>query len=439
MGSRWCVGDGASISIWNDKWIPTNGGQKVISPMSQFQENAKVKELLTPSLSWNTNLIEEIFLPFEANLISQIPLRGTHKPDRQVWARTSNGMFSVQSAYQMLVEDLKIKESGTSTTSQRWKVFWKNLWSVKVPQKIKVFMWKACSNILPTCTKLFDRNIVSNFSCSVCGDEAETRDHLFMECPAVTNAWRAFPIYLSTLQPGMRFVDWVEEILAKLSHPETEIFCTTAWFIWRHRNEVWTGTGPREASQISTKATRYAIEFLEATSEVPQIPNESSKKWIPPQNPNAVKVNVASVWFKNQRKIGIGMAVRNSQGNLLAASSEKVTSEEDFLGQSAQAVLHTLKLLISIGFFVVEIECNNSYLISLINSGEDLFSETGWILEDIKELLPAFSSISFNCTPKVCNSAALALASFSKENEVQSVWLEDCPSFLFPIVSSELV
>ncbi len=133
------------------------------------------------------------------------------------------------------------------------------------------------------------------------------------------------------------------------------------------------------------------------------------------------------------------MAVRNSQGNLLAASSEKVTSEEDFLGQSAQAVLHTLKLLISIGFFVVEIECNNSHLISLINSGEDLFSETGWILEDIKELLPAFSSISFNCTPKVCNSAALVLASFAKENEVQSVWLEDCPSFLFPIVSSELV
>ena len=183
MGSRWCVAQ-ASISIWNDKWIPTNGGQKVISPMSRLQENAKVKELLTPSLSWNTKLIEEIFLPFEANLISQIPLRGTHKPDRQVWASTSNGMFSVQSAYQMLVEDLKIKELGTSTTSQRWKVFWKNLWLVKVPQKIKVFMWKACSNILPTCTKLFDQNIVSNFSCSVCGDEAETRDHLFYGMPS---------------------------------------------------------------------------------------------------------------------------------------------------------------------------------------------------------------------------------------------------------------
>ena len=107
MGSRWCVGDGASISIWNDKWIPTNGAQKAISPRSLLLENAKVKELFTPSLSWNTVLIEEIFLSFEANLIAQIPLRGTQKPDRQVWGRTPNGTFSVQSAYQMLVEDLK--------------------------------------------------------------------------------------------------------------------------------------------------------------------------------------------------------------------------------------------------------------------------------------------------------------------------------------------
>jgi hypothetical protein len=235
-----------------------------------------VIELFTPSLSWDMRLIEEIFLPFEANIISQIPLRGIHRPDRQIWAHSSNGMFSVQSAYKMLMEDLKAKESGTSSTTQRWKAFWKNLWSVKVPRKIKVFMWKACSNILPTCTKLFDRKIVSNYSCSVCGDAPETREHIFMECQAASNAWKAFPTYSSTLHPGMNFMDWIEEILAKLNHPEIEIFYTTAWFIWRHRNEVWSGTGPREASHISTKATQYAMEFLEATSEAPQIPTVSN-------------------------------------------------------------------------------------------------------------------------------------------------------------------
>lgn len=192
------------------------------------------------------------------------------------------GECQVPSAYQMLLEDLKREESGTSTTSQRWKDFWKKLWSVKVPQKIKVFMWKACSNILPTCTKLFDRKIGSNFSCSVCGEEAETRDHLFMECLIATNVWRTFPSFFSSLQAGMSFVDWVEEILTKFSHPEIEIFCTIAWFIWRHRNEMWTNTGPREASQILMKATQYAMEFLEAVSEAHPSPNALSIRWVPP-------------------------------------------------------------------------------------------------------------------------------------------------------------
>ena len=114
--------------------------------MSRLQENAKVRELFTPSLSWDTRLIEEIFLPFEANIISQIPLRGIHKLDRQIWARSSNGMFSVQSAYQMLLEDLKAKESGTSSTTQRWKVFWRTYGQSKSPKKLKC----SCGRLVPT-------------------------------------------------------------------------------------------------------------------------------------------------------------------------------------------------------------------------------------------------------------------------------------------------
>lgn len=116
---------------------------------------------------------------------------------------------------------------------------------------------------------------------------------------------------------------------------------------------------------------------------------------------------------------------------------KKIRSEGDWLWSSAVSLLKSLKLLLSIGFFTVEIECNNSYLVSLLNSGKDFFTETGWIIEDIRELLPSFYSISFKSIPKLCNHVALALASFSKEKDEQSVWLEDCPPFLFPILSAD--
>ena len=37
-----------------------------------------------------------------------------------------------------------------------------------------------------------------------------------------------------------------------------------------------------------------------------------------------------------------------------------------------------------------------------------------------------------------CNRAALALANTAKENEETVVWLEECPSFLFPIVKHDI-
>jgi hypothetical protein len=72
-GSRWCVGNGATIRIWQDNWLPSSNGQKVISPNNVLQPTARVCELLSPSFSWNEELIEEIFLPFEAESIKNIP------------------------------------------------------------------------------------------------------------------------------------------------------------------------------------------------------------------------------------------------------------------------------------------------------------------------------------------------------------------------------
>ena len=45
----------------------------------------------------------------------------------------------------------------------------------------------------------------------------------------------------------------------------------------------------------------------------------------------------------------------------------------------------------------------------------------------------------FVSIPLRCNCAVLALASATKEKEEVIVWLEKCPSFLFPIVKCDFV
>ncbi len=83
----------------------------------------------------------------------------------------------------------------------------------------------------------------------------------------------------------------------------------------------------------------------------------------------------------------------------------------------------------------MEVESNNFPLVSILKSGANCFFEMGWLVEDIREIVPSFRSIFFSSVSNHCNLVAHALAGFAKEKDGLSVWLEDSPFFLFPIVN----
>lgn len=66
------VGNGATTSIWEHKWLPNHFQGKPITPRTD-QIVQHVNELITPSGHWNVDLIEEIFLPIDADSILRIP------------------------------------------------------------------------------------------------------------------------------------------------------------------------------------------------------------------------------------------------------------------------------------------------------------------------------------------------------------------------------
>ena len=92
----------------------------------------------------------------------------------------------------------------------------------------------------------------------------------------------------------------------------------------------------------------------------------------------------------------------------------------------------------NISFAKVEVECNFVELVDFINWDRICFLEAAWILEDISLISESFDFISFASIPLRCNRAALTKASVAKEKEEIIVWLEECPSFLFPIVQHDL-
>ena len=46
MGSRWVIGNGRRVHIWNDKWIPMANMYKVISPKVQISRRGEMVSCL---------------------------------------------------------------------------------------------------------------------------------------------------------------------------------------------------------------------------------------------------------------------------------------------------------------------------------------------------------------------------------------------------------
>ena len=57
-GYRWQVGDGKSIGVWTDRWLPRPSTFRVLSPSTLLPANTTVDSLMDQeSGEWNLNLI----------------------------------------------------------------------------------------------------------------------------------------------------------------------------------------------------------------------------------------------------------------------------------------------------------------------------------------------------------------------------------------------
>ena len=128
--------------------------------------------------------------------------------DRQVWAETSNGFFSIRSAYKLTLELETNREIGScSDGSNIW--FWKKLWSIQIPHKIRHFAWRAARDILPTKENLVCRKVwliacvrnaamLQNLSFICFGSALRFETHGFLHLSSLHCCWFLFGPSLSS-------------------------------------------------------------------------------------------------------------------------------------------------------------------------------------------------------------------------------------------------
>ncbi|TXG53442.1 hypothetical protein EZV62_022611 [Acer yangbiense] len=106
---------------------------------------------------WNEDLVRQAFLPYDALLILSIPLLTWPVSDSLCWHYEKWGSYSVRSGYHLGYNlNLSPRPSGLSGT-ESW---WKYLWCIRAPAKVKLFLWRACRDWIPTYSNLAKRGIM---------------------------------------------------------------------------------------------------------------------------------------------------------------------------------------------------------------------------------------------------------------------------------------
>lgn len=101
------VGDGSTIKVWHDRWIPDKGIYRVETPMVMGNEDMKVCDLFVAGeIMWDREKILGLFMAKDANLILSIPLSNRVINDYWRWTYDRRGMYTVKSAHGVFRENV---------------------------------------------------------------------------------------------------------------------------------------------------------------------------------------------------------------------------------------------------------------------------------------------------------------------------------------------
>ncbi|KAM1775069.1 hypothetical protein ACFX12_044360 [Malus domestica] len=419
-----------------------------------------VSDLIDPgSCSWKNDLIMASFHRDDVRAILSIPLSKTGSRDRLVWHHTVNGDYSVRSGYGVamnLMENGALGSKGRGSTSAKPKncYAWNLIWNLKVPNKIKNFIWRCCNNALVVRRNLELRHMSVDNVCGVCGAVDESETHLFFRCHLSHLFWYSSSLQLNSLDlAGADFLSTWESFWSRVKgrdHAEEimQEFAFGLWRLWKNRNEVVFNGVHRQPLEILESWRRNIAEFKDAT--LGQTTGDQAKgrprnppldrgacRWVKPTF-GVLKVNTDAPWCRKSLCTGVGWVCRDFVGLLHGAGGSGAELYHSAAAGEAAAIRTALTACIDYGYDNVIIESDAKVIIQMIRHELAYDFSLECILGDIEVLARRLRSVSFSVVPRESNAAAHSVAKFVFKEGRKFEW--DCigPEFLFNILAQDV-
>jgi hypothetical protein len=125
--------------------------------------------------------------------LQQIPVSKHGGDDFISWPHAKFGQYTVKSVYNLartekFFSKRSANDQGDSSDLPSQEKHWKSIWSITLPEKMKIVIWRMVHDRLPTSFQLQRRNIPAEDQCVFCG-RSERVEHIFLFCPFAQSVW----------------------------------------------------------------------------------------------------------------------------------------------------------------------------------------------------------------------------------------------------------
>ncbi|KAF7826245.1 reverse transcriptase [Senna tora] len=442
------IGSGSSVKFWSDPWVPSLEGFRISSPPPNAEASNQLVADFIVDGCWDAGKVISVVSSVEAQAICSIPISRNYreKPDRYVWTKIKNGDYVVKSGYFSAVAGKKGKISlAASSSYSPPKDLWKRIWALKTVPKVKNFLWKACSNALPTKSALFRRKCAKGNVCPVCLVEEESVEHLFLHCGLTRDVWFSSDLACKPVSLNFaRFEDWCQHLLTNFIHLDDRdmfLFAVTCWQIWKARCDVVYQACVWDPYAINGAAKRLHGDFWKSFANDQTVwrcgscvSKDSDLRWVPPA-PGCLKINVDGAFNPVSKEAGSASVVRNSDGLTVAGRSSSVEAHSASFAEVC-AVKMALELAHDLQFGSVLLESDCLEVVSALNkSSLDVDWRCHNLVLGILTLSKEFSHCQFSWIPREANQVANWVAGSAAKLLCPLDWVSKPPVALAHLLS----
>ena len=216
--------------------------------------------------AWRADFIMDMFEKEDAEAICRIQLSRRHVEDCIIRMHQRKGIFTIKSTYKVARAVLSEGRVAESSQGCVGKEVWPAIWKLRIPNKIKVFGWRACNEILPTRLNLSKRKIIVDVMCLICLRFSELVVHALWDCGAARDVWAGS---LKILQKGgsglVDILQLMEYLMERVESHDMEVVLVQAWLIWNQRNRVVHGGKFQCLGWLNNRAAEFLKEFRTAS------------------------------------------------------------------------------------------------------------------------------------------------------------------------------